>query len=85
MVCGKYSISNKAQTIAAQKGLKAPNGIQWEVAHWLTLNYEAPIQLLLLGMQPYVSAVKSLHTYVWSAFTTDTYGCVHRNDRGSII
>ena len=57
---------------------KALNGIQWEVAQPLTLNYWAPIASMDATMC--VS-----NTYVWSVFNTDTHSCIHRSNRGSII
>ncbi len=65
---------------------KALKGIQWEVA------------LSHLWMQPYVSAVVHfspketqikvvflLGKSVWRAHTSDTYGSIHRTDRGFVI
>ncbi len=40
---------------------KALNGITWEVAHPLALNYGGP-PASMIWMQPYVSAMGALHT-----------------------
>ena len=59
---------------------KTLNGIQWEVAHPLRLNYGA---LSLLAGLP--RSMANANIYVWSPFTADTYGCIHRSNRGTVI
>ncbi len=49
---------------------KALNGIQWEVAHPLSLNYGAPVGYMDATM---------------CARTADTYACIHRCNGGSGI
>ncbi len=80
---------------------KALNGIQWEVAHPLSLNYGAPIASMDAaicvsgGGNPYIGITKGFkefykletfcYTYLWGAFIADIHGCIHESDRGSVI
>ena len=63
---GVSNIGTLAQSVVQ----KALNGSQWEVAHPLTLNYEAPI---------------SSRDATICVSSEGTYSCVHRSDRGSVI
>ncbi len=68
---------------------KALNGIQWEVAHPLPLNCGAPIASLDASICVRGVEFYKLETfcfiYVSSTYTTDTYSCIHRSDRSSVI
>ncbi len=70
---------------------KALNGIQWEVAHPLSLNYGVPIASMDAaicvsgGGTPYVGLTKGSIPMLWSGSTADTYGCIHGSNRCSVI
>ena len=85
-------VDNKTCMKCRLSTVKALNGIQWEVAHPLSLNFGAPITSIDATMcvrgvsTPYVGITKGIcYTYVGSAFTADTHGCIYRSDRGSKI